>query len=180
MNFKANESSQKLRGAYYTPFDLAHYLSKWITEIKPKTILEPSCGDGVFLTALAPLISNKTTITGIELESSEAQKASIKTKSFKKTSINVMCADFLEWYLDSKKKNNLFDAVVGNPPFIRYQYLSKKDQEFSERIFKKHNLPFTKHTNAWVPFIIASLSLLKPGGRMAMVLPSEILHVLHA
>jgi len=71
-------------------------------------------------------------------------------------------------------------AVVGNPPFIRYQYLSKEDQSFAEKIFKKHNLPFTKHTNAWVPFIIASLSMLKPGGRLAMVIPSEILHVLHA
>lgn len=180
MNFKINESSQKLRGGYYTPFDLADYLSKWVTETKPKTILEPSCGDGIFLEALAPLVSNKTTITGIELESSEAQKASIRAKSFKNNSINILCTDFLEWYLDSNKENILFDAVVGNPPFIRYQYLSKNDQYFSERIFKKHNLPFTKHTNAWVPFIIASLSLLKPGGRMAMVLPSEILHVLHA
>jgi hypothetical protein len=31
-----------------------------------------------------------------------------------------------------------------------------------------------------VPFVIASLSLLAPGGRMAMVIPSEIFHIPHA
>ena len=180
MNFKKNESAQKLRGGYYTPLDLALYLSKWVAETNPQSILEPSCGDGVFLETLAPLVSNNVAITAIELESKEVKKASERTDAFKSPSIDIKCADFLEWYLESGQKNNCFDAVVGNPPFIRYQYLSKKDQDFSERIFKKYNLPFTKHTNAWVPFVIASLSLLKPGGRMAMVLPAEILHVLHA
>ena len=42
------------------------------------------------------------------------------------------------------------------------------------------NLPFTKHTNAWVPFILASMALLRPGGRLAMVVPAEIIHVTHA
>ena len=51
---------------------------------------------------------------------------------------------------------------------------------YSNRIFDKFNLRFTKHTNAWVPFVISSLALLKPGGRMAMVLPAEIMHILHA
>jgi adenine-specific DNA methylase len=31
-----------------------------------------------------------------------------------------------------------------------------------------------------VPFVVASLALLRPGGRLAMVVPSELLHVLHA
>lgn len=180
MNFKVNESAQKLRGGYYTPFDLAYYLSKWVAESSPQNILEPSCGDGVFIDALSRAITNNAAITAVELESKEAKKASEKAKSFKNLAVNVKCTDFLEWYLEGEKNNNSFDAVVGNPPFIRYQYLDKKDQGFSENIFKKHNLPFTKHTNAWVPFVIASLDLLKPGGRIAMVLPAEILHVLHA
>ena len=50
----------------------------------------------------------------------------------------------------------------------------------SQKIFEYHRLYFTKHTNLWVPFIIASISLLRPGGRLAMVVPAEILHVIHA
>ena len=180
MNFKENESAQKLRGGYYTPYDLAHYLSKWIAETNPETILEPSCGDGIFLESLSASLAAHASITAIELDRTEAKLAAERSSMLKNLSINVICTDFLEWYLTSQQKNSQYDAVVGNPPFIRYQYLSKKDQEFSEQIFKQHNLRFTKHTNAWVPFVIASLSMLRSGGRLAMVLPSEILHVLHA
>ena len=94
-------------------------------------------------------------------------------------------SDFLSWFLDTLSGHfpyapQLFDAVLGNPPFIRYQYLEDSIQLCAKRIFEAFNLKFTKHTNAWVPFVVASLALLRPGGRMAMVVPSEILHVLHA
>ena len=52
MNFIANESAQKLRGGYYTPMDLATYICRWVFGKSPTTILEPSCGDGVFVDAL--------------------------------------------------------------------------------------------------------------------------------
>ncbi|RXK89563.1 SAM-dependent methyltransferase [Chlorobaculum sp. 24CR] len=180
MNFKENESAQKLRGGYYTPFDLAHYLSRWIAEINPVTVLEPSCGDGIFLESLSSALSVRSLITAIELDPTEANLATARASTINNLDINVKCADFLEWYLTSDQAKSQYDAIVGNPPFIRYQYLSQRDQGFSERIFKLHNLRFTKHTNAWVPFVIASLSLLRPSGRLAMVLPAEILHVLHA
>ncbi|WCP16314.1 Modification methylase Eco57IB (plasmid) [Sphingobium sp. AntQ-1] len=73
-----------------------------------------------------------------------------------------------------------FDAVVGNPPFVRYQYLPAPFQVTAEKVFKELELPFTKHTNAWVSFILASMAVLRPGGRLAMVVPSEIIHVTHA
>jgi hypothetical protein len=74
----------------------------------------------------------------------------------------------------------MFDGVLGNPPFIRYQYLPEGLQKHSELIFRQLSLPFTKHTNAWVPFVLASVALLKPGGRLGMVLPAELIHVTHA
>ncbi len=180
MNFKINESEQKLRGGYYTPPKLATYLSKWVSEKNPKTILEPSCGDGVFLESLNKSISSKPKITGIELNEAEAYKTIDRVKNFKNITSEIIPTDFLEWSLLSLHKKANYDAIVGNPPFIRYQYLSDEAQASSKKIFDSFHLPFTKHTNAWVPFVIASLALLKPGGRMAMVLPSEILHVLHA
>src|SRR5690606_20767904 len=66
------------------------------------------------------------------------------------------------------------------PPFVRYQYLPEQFQVFAKEIFDSLNLGFTKHTNAWVPFVLASIKLLRPGGRLAMVVPAEIIHVTHA
>jgi adenine-specific DNA methylase len=86
----------------------------------------------------------------------------------------------LRWYLFHARHNEQFDAVLGNPPFIRYQYLPEEQQLLAEKIFADLRLPFTKHTNAWVPFVLASIRLLRPGGRLAMVIPSEIFHIPHA
>ena len=180
MNFIVNETEQKLRGGYYTPLDLAAFLARWVREINPKTVLEPSCGDGVFFEAFNQVGGfEKVAITGIELDPEEAKKARAKTRHLENAAIKK--ADFLEWAIkELDKKNQTFDAVVGNPPFIRYQYLPHEFQVSAEKIFQKLGLPFTKHTNAWVPFVLASIAMLRPGGRLAMVIPSEIIHVLHA
>ncbi len=181
MNFKINESPTKLRGGYYTNPDIAAFLLKWVLNIHPKSILEPSCGDGVFLYGLSRLNTNGLkSIKAFEIEPVEARKARQAANEFKKVEVEIESRDFLGWSLAKLLNPPQFDAVIGNPPFIRYQYLDSNLQNISEQIFKVFHLPFTKHTNAWVPFVISSLALLRPGGRLAMVVPSELLHILHA
>ena len=176
MNFKENESQEKLRGGYYTPARITDYLCKWILSDQPRTILEPSCGDGAFIKAINTNRKYDVKITGIELDKEEARKS----EKISNSGAHIIQADFLEWAQEMTAKGTRYDAIIGNPPYIRYQYLSKAAQEKSEAIFKHNNLRFTKHTNAWVPFVIASINLLKEGGRLAMVVPSEIMYVLHA
>ncbi len=181
MNFKANESTTKLRGGYYTSPEIARFLWRWVLEKKPSQILEPSCGDGVFIKTLAEFATPAVErLIGFEIEPSEAEKAHQATIALLHTECCIYNQDFLEWALLQFMYRPQFDAVVGNPPFIRYQYLDKTLQARSQKIFEHFQLPFTKHTNAWVPFVMASLALLRPEGRLAMVLPAELLHVLHA
>ena len=182
MNFKKNESAQKLRGGYYTPLDLSAFLAKWVQQTNPQKLLEPSCGDGVFFEAMSRVGGfSKTDVTGFELDEEEATRAAERVSSSHFSKLTIHQADFLEWGLiQIINKNQYFDAVLGNPPFIRYQYLPKAFQDFSESIFEALQFKFTKHTNAWVPFVLASIALLRPGGRLAMVIPSEIVHVTHA
>lgn len=182
MNFIVNETTQKLRGGYYTPIDLAIFLARWVKEISPKRLLEPSCGDGAFFRAIAKVKGfQKTKIVGFELDSEEALKASASAQEIGLPTVQILSEDFLQWAINHLSDTDVrFDAVVGNPPFVRYQYLPEQFQIRAERIFKELNLPFTKHTNAWVSFILASIALLRPGGRLAMVVPAEIMHVTHA
>jgi adenine-specific DNA methylase len=182
MNFIANESQQKLRGGYYTPYRLAAYITRWIQEKRPQNILEPSCGDGVFIEAVANVgFSGELSFTGFEILADEALKARRKCRAVPRLSATVHVKDFLECAISEMVAGRSnYDAVVGNPPFIRYQYLPKHAQEKAETIFRLLHLPFTKHTNAWVPFVLASIALLKPGGRLGMILPAEIIHVMHA
>ena len=182
MKFKADQTAQKLRGGYYTPQNLANYVAKWVLNTKPASILEPSCGDGTFITAIKNNTRKKTLIiNAFELFDTEVIKTREKCENYKFKNASVMEGDFLTWantaiYNDDKS----FSGILGNPPFIRYQFLEPEFQEQAELIFKQLNLKFTKHTNAWVPFILASIKLLEPGGRFGMVIPSEIIHVMHA
>ncbi len=179
MNFKINETAQKLRGGYYTPLDLATYIARWTTEKHPKDVLEPSCGDGVFIEALAETRPTaKFSFTGFELLKEEAAKA--RQRPHAAFDAKIHSQDFLDFALAHMFSGQTqFDCVVGNPPFIRYQYLPEDSQYKAEAIFKMLHLPFTKHTNAWVPFVLASVAMLRPGGRLGMILPAEIIHVMH-
>ncbi len=182
MNFIENESTQKLRGGYYTPLDLAVFLTRWVKDVNPMRVLEPSCGDGVFFQAMAEAEGfQNTDVQGFEIEADEAAKAQSRANTIGLSAATVRTEDFLQWALDQMNKDGTrFDAVVGNPPFVRYQYLPEHFQARAELVFKKLNLPFTKHTNAWVSFILASMALLRFGGRLAMVVPAELIHVTHA
>jgi len=177
MNFIAFESAQKLRGGFYTQPAIASFLARWVKVSKPKSILEPSCGDGAFLDAIEDArIPSVKRVTACELNEEEAEKAAARTS----LPVTMRRTDFLRWYLFCAQNEEGFDAVVGNPPFIRYQYLPAEQQLLAAKIFDQLKLPFTKHTNAWVPFVLASIRLLRPGGRLAMVIPSEIFHIPHA
>ena len=182
MNFIEDQTAQKLRGGYYTPLDLAAFISRWVRDLEPQRVLEPSCGDGVFLQAMADVGGfDDTDIVGFELDTDEARKSHQRAQQLGLANTDIRAEDFLSWAIDNMVEGGeRFDAVVGNPPFVRYQFLPPTFQSRAARIFDELDLKFTKHTNAWVPFILASMSLLRPGGRLAMVVPAEIIHVTHA
>lgn len=181
MNFKEFTSPEKLRGGYYTPDILCDYLTRWISTICPRKILEPSCGDGNFLEA-AHRNNPRSELIGYELDTIEARKAHDRLGRLKFEKFRIHDLDFLDHSSRCIIENTSpqYDAIIGNPPFIRYQYLPTEFQYRSELIFKALGCKFTKHTNAWVPFILASIAMLRPGGRLGMIVPSEIVHVMHA
>jgi adenine-specific DNA methylase len=181
MNFIECASAEKLRGGYYTHADVADFLTRWVLQARPRRLLEPACGDGAFFAALARLGAvGIESIVGCEIFAAEAEKARTHVRTVRGAAFEIFAEDFLQWALTRLHDYISFDAVLGNPPFIRYQYLNSQLQTLAEQLFLRFDLPFTKHTNAWVPFVIASLALLRPGGRLAMIVPSELLHILYA
>ena len=73
-----------------------------------------------------------------------------------------------------------FDAVIGNPPFLRYHSFPEAQRERAFRIMRTAGLKPTRLTNAWVPFLIAASLRLKDNGRLAMVIPAELMQVKYA
>ena len=52
MKIKKECTKQKLNGAYYTPYKLASFICDLYKDCNISEILEPSCGEGVFIEAL--------------------------------------------------------------------------------------------------------------------------------
>ena len=69
MRLKKDSSEQKLRGAYYTPLQLANAMVSLVASQNIANVLEPSCGDGVFLDSLASLnlLDGIPDVTAVEI-----------------------------------------------------------------------------------------------------------------
>ncbi len=90
----------------------------------------------------------------------------------------VKTADFFSWWQESNRP--AVDAVIGNPPFIRYQAFPEPHRSRAMSIMVELGLTPNRLTNIWVPFVAAATAILRPGGRLAMVLPAELLQVSYA
>lgn len=165
-------TDEKLRGGFYTPEPIVAFILKWaFNGNKELDILEPSCGDGVFLKEIQKKNYEYNSVTAIEFDEVEAKKAD-KIELRNKQVIN---DDFHNYCNNTEKR---FDLVVGNPPYIRFQFFDRNQQAEAGDIFIRAGLKYSKLTNAWVSFVVGSSLLLKDnGGKIGFVLPAEILQV---
>lgn len=93
-------------GQYFTPPDIA---DKMINLIQNHgSILEPSCGNGIFLSKLPIAI-------GVEIDPQYKGE-------------RVIVGDFFA------QKLNTFDTIIGNPPYVRYQEIIKTTKELLPNI----------------------------------------------
>lgn len=174
MQLIKEESKEKLRGGFYTPEPIASFILKWaFNGNKSLDILEPSCGDGIFLEEIQKRNYSYNSVTAIEFDKGEAKKA--KGIGLEKT--NIINSDFHKFCIGTKQR---FDLIIGNPPYIRYQFFDREQQKYASEIFGKANLKYSKLTNAWVSFVVGSSLLLKKEGKIGFVLPAEILQVSYA
>lgn len=180
--------ADKLRGGYYTSAEVAAWLCAWAIRSADDRVLEPSCGDGTFLAAAAsvfselglpgPVIADR--LTGVEILGSESDRARERLRPLLGLRVQdaVRTSDFFDWWRGQPQA--AFDVVVGNPPFIRYQTFPEPHRGRAMAIMEAVGLTPNRLTNIWVPFVVAAALSLRPGGRMALVLPAELLQVTYA
>lgn len=180
MILKENSTEQKLRGAYYTPLLLAEKITEYFKDdFSVKTLLEPSCGDGVFFDAIInkKLLHKFSNLEGIEIEKNEAEKLSKKLSL--QENVKILNEDFFDFYKNNSALKR-YDLILGNPPYIRYQYLTEDQRAEMSEILTFHKMKSNKLINTWVAFIVACVHLLSENGKIAFVIPAEILQVAYA
>ena len=199
MRQRKNEREPKRqKGQYMTPPSLVHEVLSRIRLEDYTHILEPSCGDGAFLSAIADRLTNDHSIAenpatpeivGIELDPLLAHRtrtlmARTNEASNKCFQADIYEADFFRSYLTRMLPSESggskpflyqsYDLIIGNPPFggtFDPGLEDALDHSLGRRLGKK----IKKETYAF--FIVACLDLLSPGGRMVFVCSDTLLTI---
>ena len=174
-------ATKKARGAFYTPRELADYLTRWAIRTPNDSVVEPSCGEAVFLEAAwaelrargrstAPPIA----IHGYEIDktASEAARELVSTTGAPAV---IEHGDFFDVVPSADA-----DAVVGNPPYVRYQSFSGSARKKAQGAALAAGVRLDGLASSWAPFVVHASRFLKDDGRLALVLPAELLHVNYA
>jgi len=184
MKLLSEVSAQKLRGGFYTNDELVDWCLRRVAALtdvsKGLHVLEPSAGDGAFIRGLSRMAgygwAGPLDVTCVELLESEAQECAHELARLGVAG-EVINDSFFSW---AKEGSPRFDAVVGNPPFVRYQFVPEEDRAAAEWLLGWHGVDFDGVSNLWIPFTLLSIFMLRPGGVFAMVLPSELFSTISA
>jgi adenine-specific DNA methylase len=173
-------SDRKQRGAFFTPPAIANFLAEWAINSPADKILEPSCGDAAFLLSAHQVLQTQSfnrregELFGVEIHADTAIAARERLAAIG-ASAKIVACDFFQF--ESSEK---FDVILGNPPFVRYQTFTGDSRTNGLQAALKQGVRLNRLSSAWAAFLIHSCSFLNSSGRLAFVLPAELLSVNYA
>jgi adenine-specific DNA methylase len=172
---------RKERGAFFTPAGITEFVANWAIRAGADRVLEPSAGDAAFLVAAVERISklrrrrgSEPEVDGVEIHDHSAKVARQRVQEAGGKA-HVRQSDFFDL-----APGPAYDAVIGNPPYIRYQNFSGEARAKSRQAALRGGVVLTGLASSWAAFTVHSALFLKRGGRLGLVLPAELLSVNYA
>ncbi|HWF83069.1 MAG TPA: hypothetical protein VN695_21035, partial [Streptosporangiaceae bacterium] len=108
-------------------------------------------------------------VTAIELIDAEAEKCRHRAPA-SGFDLDVIAGSALRHEMWRESRH---DVALGNPPFVRFQFVTPDDVAASSVLARHLGLSFAGVSNLWLPVFLAALSALKDGGVFAFVVPAE-------
>ncbi len=153
-------------GQFFTPFDVAVFMCRWVMSPGTKEVYDPSFGLGAFFKA-AQSVDARVTFRASEIDSRILDFYSHTSGNPK--NLHVVREDYLSAW------NQQHEAIVCNPPYMRFQLFNNRDDVFAS--FTKHlNCRLSGYTNIASAFLMKSIAELRPSGRLAYIMPLEFLN----
>ena len=152
----------KQLGQYFTPDFVADFMVSLSTKSKDSKVLEPSCGEGVFLNSLNK--AGYSNYIGLEIDKTlpNISDHSIRYESF-------ISAVFEE----------KFDLIIGNPPYVRWKNMSdsQKEELNSNGLWNQY---FNSLSDYLYIFILKSVEILEDDGELIFITPEYWLNTMHS
>lgn len=174
-------------GQHYTPATVARLLARFAVRRGSDLVLDPSCGDGRLLDASLQAkldLSAGRRGTGGQVFGLDRSAAAVGLAA--KSGARVAAADFFDVEPGARlgalfRLPVEFDAVIGNPPYIRQEVMGRRDKLRVERCLASdaRNAPeifwpaWSRRSDIYVYFFAHSTRFLKDGGRLVFLTASS-------
>lgn len=181
------------RGEFFTPHPIVRLAVEMLSPLPHEKVLDPACGSGGFLIQTISYLQDnypdadtaeyvRSKIRGIEFNPDVALSASIRIAFEGGIGAEISCSNAL---METPSILESFDVILANPPFGSKGKVEDRNILKSYVLARKWNRSASgvrAPTNTLLPgqspdvlFIEKCLKLLRPGGRMAIVLPDGLL-----
>jgi hypothetical protein len=178
-------------GQHYTPREVARLLAAFAVRSPGDLVFDPSCGDGRLLEealsrkkqlsarhrSRGSVLSNQ--VFGVERSASAVQAA-------RRTGACVAAADFFDVEPGASLNSSLsvpleFDALIGNPPYIRQEVIGSKGKRHIEARLARDRAAspdvfwprWSGRSDIYVFFFAHSIRFLKEHGRLVFLTASS-------
>jgi adenine-specific DNA-methyltransferase len=172
---------RKARGAFFTPEPITRFIVDWAIRDSGDRVMEPSAGDAVFLVEAVRRLKQLSVrpkaeplVDGVEIHAHSARVGRQRVRAAGGIP-RIQQSDFF-----LVEPEPVYDAAVGNPPYLRYQDFSGESRTRSRSAALRGGVALSGLASSWAAFTIHSALFLKPGGRLGLVLPAELLSVNYA
>jgi tRNA1(Val) A37 N6-methylase TrmN6 len=166
---------RRVSGQHATRRDVADLAASLCIRSPRERVLDPSCGEGVFLERAArrlrALGARTPRLAGIEIDGGVANEASRRVAG-----VDVVQGDFLALAAGARDGLRIgplrrpFDVVIGNPPYIRQELIgSARKREVAALAEACGGPPLNGRCDAHAWFWAPALSCLRRGGRLGWV-----------
>ena len=191
-----HSKDKKLGGIFYTPAYIAEFIvDEVLTDNPDFKVLDPSCGAGIFNLVSLYKIKEKfpdksyvdiieNNIYGCDIEPISTNRTKIililaallHGEDPEEINFNVITHDSLDKSLKWDEEfpevfeNGGFDAVVGNPPYIRIQNIPDENKKYLHENWYSMK---TGNVDIYYAFIELGLNLLNENGKLGYITPNS-------
>ncbi len=161
-------------GIYYTPPELAKFLSEPLITEPALTVFDPAYGGGALLLAAEKISKKKFDIPSVGITLFGCDRKPVNGLLKHLPTSNLTEQDFFSFSHTDK-----FDVILMNPPYVRHHLIgAEKIRLLQEQTSNQCVLNYT--SDLWAYFLVKSIRHLRTGGSIGAILPWSFLQADYA